>query len=223
MGKTDKYWIGFGDIHDDLSLLADIPNLSSADGVIISGDITNRGGRERAGKLMDMIHKLNPNIYAQIGNMDQPEVTAYLDEEGWNIHAKGKQLAENVGIMGVGYSTPTPFMTPAEVSEITLAQWIEQAHATVKHLPRLILVAHDPPYGSRAAMLPSGENVGNQPVLDFIRRVQPDVCLTGHIHEGESEEFIGKTKVVNPGMFCMGGYALIRLEGDKLDAELKYI
>jgi len=223
MGKTDKYWIGFGDIHDDLSLLADIPNLSSADGVIISGDITNRGGRERAGKLMDMIHKLNPNIYAQIGNMDQPEVTVYLEEEGWNIHAKGKQLAENVGIMGVGYSTPTPFMTPAEVSEITLAQWIEQAHATVKHLPRLILVAHDPPYGSRAAMLPSGENVGNQPVLDFIRRVQPDVCLTGHIHEGESEEFIGKTKVVNPGMFCMGGYALIRLEGDKLDAELKYI
>ncbi|MBW1841597.1 MAG: metallophosphoesterase, partial [Deltaproteobacteria bacterium] len=195
MGKTDKFWIGFGDIHDDLSLLADIPNLSAADGVIISGDITNRGGTERASKLMDMIYTINPNIYAQIGNMDQPEVTAYLDEEGWNIHAKGKQLSENVGIMGVGYSTPTPFMTPAEVSEKKLTQWIEEAHAYVKHLPRLILVAHDPPFGSRAALLPSGENVGNRSVLDFIRRVQPDVCLTGHIHEGKSEEVIGKTKV----------------------------
>ena len=81
MPKIDKFWIGFGDIHDDLSLLEEIPNLSDADGVIISGDITNRGGRERAGRLMELVYQINPNIYAQIGNMDQPEVTAYLDKQ----------------------------------------------------------------------------------------------------------------------------------------------
>jgi hypothetical protein len=84
-------------------------------------------------------------------------------------------------------------------------------------------VAHDPPFGSKAANLPSGENVGNRSVLEFIRRVQPDICLTGHIHEAESEDFIGKTKVLNPGMLCMGGYVLIRQKGDELDAEIMYV
>jgi len=155
--------------------------------------------------------------------MDRPEVTSYLDEKGWNIHARGKQLAEDIGIMGVGYSTPTPFMTPSEVSDDKLAQWLNEGYEQVKHLMKLILVAHDPPFGSKAAQLPSGKNVGNRSVLEFIQRVQPDICLTGHIHEAESEDFIGRTKILNPGMLCMGGYVLIRLQEDKLAADLRHI
>lgn len=223
MSTAEKFWIGFGDIHEDLSLLGDIPNISAADGVIISGDITNRGDTRRASELLDEVFRINSNIYAQIGNMDRPEVTSYLDEKGWNIHARGKQLAEDIGIMGVGYSTPTPFMTPSEVSDDKLAQWLNEGYEQVKHLMKLILVAHDPPFGSKAAQLPSGENVGNRSVLEFIQRVQPDICLTGHIHEAASEDFIGRTKILNPGMLCMGGYVLIRLQEGKLAADLKYI
>lgn len=223
MSTAEKFWIGFGDIHEDLSLLGDIPNISAADGVIISGDITNRGDTRRASELLDEVFRINSNIYAQIGNMDRPEVTSYLDEKGWNIHARGKQLAEDIGIMGVGYSTPTPFMTPSEVSDDKLAQWLNEGYEQVKHLIKLILVAHDPPFGSKAAQLPSGENVGNRSVLEFIQRVQPDICLTGHIHEAASEDFIGRTKILNPGMLCMGGYVLIRLQEGKLAADLKYI
>ncbi|MEE8551836.1 MAG: metallophosphoesterase [Desulfobacterales bacterium] len=223
MSTDEKFWIGFGDIHEDLSLLGEIPNLSAADGVIISGDITNRGDTRRASELLDEVFRINSNIYAQIGNMDQPEVTSYLDEKDWNIHARGKLLAEDIGIMGVGYSTPTPFMTPSEVSDDKLAQWLNEGYEQVKHLMKLILVAHDPPFGSKAAQLPSGENVGNRSVLEFIQRVQPDICLTGHIHEAESEDFIGRTKILNPGMLCMGGYVLIRLQEGKLAADLRYI
>lgn len=223
MSTAEKFWIGFGDIHEDLSLLGEIPNISAADGVIISGDITNRGDTRRASELLDEVFRINSNIYAQIGNMDRPEITSYLDEKGWNIHARGKQLAEDIGIMGVGYSTPTPFMTPSEVSDDKLAQWLNEGYEQVKHLMKLILVAHDPPFGSKAAQLPSGENVGNRSVLEFIQRVQPDICLTGHIHEAESEDFIGRTKILNPGMLCMGGYVLIRLQGDKLAADLRYV
>ena len=223
MSADEKFWIGFGDIHEDLSLLDEIPDLAAADGVIISGDITNRGGTRRASELLGAVFRINSNIYAQIGNMDRPEITSYLDEKGWNIHAKGRQLAEDVGIMGVGYSTPTPFMTPSEVSDDRLAQWLNKGYEQIKHLPKLILVAHDPPFGSKAAQLPFGENVGNRSVLEFIRRVQPDICLTGHIHEAESEDFIGKTKIINPGMLSMGGYAIIRLKENKLEATLMYI
>ncbi|MGB6012790.1 MAG: metallophosphoesterase [Desulfobacterales bacterium] len=223
MHADEKIWIGFGDIHEDISRVNEIPELSDAEGVIISGDITNRGGIRKASQLLEVIYRLNPSIYAQIGNMDRAEITTYLDEKGWNIHATGKQLAEDIGIMGVGYSTPTPFRTPSEVPDSMLAQWLNKGYAQIKHLPKLILVAHDPPFGSKAADLPFGENVGNRSVLEFIQRIQPDICLTGHIHEAASEEFIGKTKVVNPGMLCMGGYVRIRLKDSKLDAKLMFI
>ena len=223
MNSGEKYWIGIGDIHEDISLLNDIPGLTDAAGIIISGDITNRGGRRRANQLLKSVSAINSNIYAQIGNMDRAEITDYLDEKGWNIHAKGKQLAEDIGIMGVGYSTPTPFRTPSEVPDVMLGQWLSIGYEQIKHLPKLILVAHDPPFGSKAAELPSGENVGNKSVLEFIQRVQPDICLTGHIHEADSEDYIGKTKVINPGMLCMGGYALVQLKEDRLEAKLMYI
>jgi len=223
MSHDERYWIGFGDIHEDLSLLDEIPGLADANGVIISGDITNRGGMRRAHELLELVFKINPNIYAQIGNMDRPEITSLLIEKGWNIHGTGHQISEGVGIMGVGYSTPTPFMTPAEVSDDKLAQWLNEGYEQVKHLPRLILVAHDPPFGSKAANLPSGENVGNKSVREFIQRVQPDICLTGHIHEAASEDFIGKTKILNPGMFGLGGYVIIRLKNSKLEGKLMFI
>ena len=223
MSADEKFWIGVGDIHEDISLLNEIPKLTDAAGIIISGDITNRGGIRRASQLLKPVSAINSNIYAQIGNMDRAEITAYLEEKGWNIHAKGKQLAENIGIMGVGYSTPTPFRTPSEVPDAMLGKWLKMGYEQIKHLPKLILVAHDPPFGSKTAELPSGENVGNKSVLEFIRRVQPDICLTGHIHEADIEDFIGKTKVINPGMLCMGGYVLIQLKKDRLDAKLMYI
>jgi Icc-related predicted phosphoesterase len=223
MSTGKKFWIGIGDIHEDISILNDIPGLTDAAGIIISGDITNRGGRRRANQLLKSVSAINSNIYAQIGNMDRAEITDYLDEKGWNIHAKGKQLAEDIGIMGVGYSTPTPFRTPSEVPDAMLGKWLSIGYEQIKHLPKLILVAHDPPFGSKTAELPSGENVGNKSVLEFIQRVQPDICLTGHIHEANTEDFIGKTKVLNPGMLCMGGYALIQLKEDKLEAKLMYI
>ncbi len=43
MSAGKKFWIGVGDIHEDISLLNEIPDLTDAAGVIISGDITNRG------------------------------------------------------------------------------------------------------------------------------------------------------------------------------------
>ena len=223
MNEKEKFWIGFGDIHEDISLLDEIHDLTDAEGVIISGDITNRGGTRKADQILKRISDVNPNIYAQIGNMDRAEITDYLEEKGWNIHARGKQLADNIGIMGVGYSTPTPFRTPSEVPDAMLKKWLDKGYEQIQHLPKLILVAHDPPFGSKAAELPSGENVGNKSVLEFIRRVQPDICLTGHIHEADSEDFIGKTKVLNPGMLCMGGYVLIQLKEDRLEAKLMYI
>jgi Icc-related predicted phosphoesterase len=65
--------------------------------------------------------------------------------------------------------------------------------------------------------------VGSSTVRKFIEEVQPDVCLTGHIHEAKAEDQIGKTRIVNPGLFEEGGFAVIRLKNDGLTIRLEQV
>ncbi|MDY6987500.1 MAG: hypothetical protein SWQ30_05520 [Thermodesulfobacteriota bacterium] len=45
--EREPFWIAIGDIHDDVSQIGNIPGIKEAQGVLISGDITNRGGEPR--------------------------------------------------------------------------------------------------------------------------------------------------------------------------------
>lgn len=219
--NAKPFWIGIGDIHEQIMNVRFIPELADAAGVIVSGDLTNRGRKASAERILGEITRINPVVYAQIGNMDFKEVDDYLNEQGVNIHARGLDLGHGVGIMGVGYSNPTPFGTPSEVSDDQIAMWLDQAHAQVRDLPHLLLVAHNPPFGTTADKVRGGVSVGSRAVREFIERVQPEVCLTGHIHEARTVDAVGRTVVINPGQLAGGGYALIRLTDNGLEAELR--
>ncbi|HDQ40300.1 MAG TPA: serine/threonine protein phosphatase [Desulfonatronum sp.] len=219
--SREPFWIGIGDIHEQIMNIRFIPELVEATGVIVSGDLTNRGRKAAAERILGEISRINPVIYAQIGNMDFKEVNDYLEERGMNIHARGLDLGNGVGLMGVGYSNPTPFGTPAEVSDDQIALWLDQAYEQVRNLPHLLLVAHNPPFGTATDKVRGGVSVGSRAVRAFIERVQPQVCLTGHIHEARAVDQIGKTVIINPGQLVAGGYALIRLTDNGLEAELR--
>jgi Icc-related predicted phosphoesterase len=216
----NPFWIGIGDIHEQALNIRFIPELSKAAGVIVTGDLTNRGRKASAEKTLGEIRRINPVVYAQIGNMDFKEVDDYLEEQGVNIHARGLDVGHGVGIMGVGYSNPTPFGTPSEVPDDQIALWLDQAHAQVRNLPHLLLVAHNPPFGTATDKVRGGVSVGSRAVRKFIERVQPEVCLTGHIHEARAVDAIGRTVIINPGQLVGGGYALIRLTDNGLGADL---
>ncbi|MDY7001940.1 MAG: metallophosphoesterase [Thermodesulfobacteriota bacterium] len=221
METFDHFWIGFGDIHDDAAKAREIPGLNRAEAVIISGDLTTHGGPAQAKAVLGTVADVNPKIWAQIGNMDRPEIESLLEDRGMNIHVKGFELAPGIGIMGVGTSSPTPFGTPSEYPDTQLAAWLARAYERVRDFERLLLVAHDPPRGTKTDRLPSGQHVGSLAVREFIERVQPEICLTGHIHEAKAEDFIGRTKVINPGMLSQGGYVVIGLKDNELVAELR--
>lgn len=221
--ESDLFWIAFGDIHEQVAHVGRIPNLSNAQGVLISGDITNRGTRSRGAALLSEVERINPRIYAQIGNMDQNEVAEYLEERGWNVHARITDLGHGVSLVGIGYSTPTPFNTPSEVSEEQMAGWISAVSDRAKSLPHIIFMPHTPPLKTKADRLPAGASVGSAAVRRFIEEVQPEVCITGHIHEAKSMDQIGRTRIANPGQFGEGGYALIRLNDGQLMVELKQL
>lgn len=217
------YWIGFGDIHEQTGNIRLIPELAGASAVLVSGDLTNRGRKHAAERILREIQRVNPRIFAQIGNMDYPEVEDFLNLQGMNIHGQGLDLGDGVGLMGVGYSTPTPFGTPGEVSDQQLELWLAQAHQPVKDLPHLLLVAHNPPFNTTADKVGGRTSVGSRAVRSFIEAVQPEICLTGHIHEARAVDTIGKTQVINPGPLAGGGYALIQLTEEGLRGQLRTI
>ena len=223
MNERDYFWIGVGDIHGDIGRLQDIPRVAEASGLIVCGDMTNAGHRPDAEKVLAAMTAINPVLHAQIGNMDYGEIAGLLDEKGINIHAKGFELAPGLGLIGLGGSTPTPFHTPSEFSEEQCAQWLDAAYEQVKHLPRLLLAAHTPPYDTKTDKIGAGVSVGSQAVRAFIERVQPDVCLTGHIHEAVATDKLGKTTIINPGMLSQGGYAVITYAGGELTGQLRLL
>ena len=212
--------IAFGDIHMDLEKLVDIPALKSADLLLLTGDLTNFGGRTDAQRILTAISAANPNILALPGNLDQPEVSRYLQTEYISLHGNGI-IRDNLGIFGVGGSNQTPFKTPYEFSENEIARLLEQGFTKVAAAHRHILVCHAPPFGTAADRLSNNSHVGSRAIRTFIEEQQPDLCLTGHIHEAKSVDSIGSTKIINPGMIGQGGWIEIEFDGNTLTAELK--
>ncbi|WP_457571444.1 metallophosphoesterase family protein [Desulfovulcanus sp.] len=213
------FWIAFGDVHENLSKLGRIPDIDKARGILISGDLTNVGTRAKAEQLIEQIKAYNPNIYAQIGNMDTKEVEEYYEQINANVHNKLIELSPEVPLLGLGYSIPTPFGTPSEVEEKQMDLWLTEKIGQARKCPHLIFMSHTPPYQTKTDKVASGISVGSLAVRKFIEQVQPEVCITGHIHEARAVDHIGETKIINPGAFGSGGYVKIVFENNRVEAE----
>jgi len=214
------HWIAFGDIHEATGAVASVPDLAGAEGVIITGDLTNMGGREAGERVFSAVAAVNPRILAVPGNMDTAAVQDVLRERGADLHRGTRELAPGLGLAGIGLSTPTPFGTPGEVAEDVMAEWLDDMAARVAGFDRLVVAIHQPPLGSALDRISSGAHVGSPAVRRFIEQVRPDVVVTGHIHESRGEERIGDTLVINPGALAEGGHVRLDYEGGKLSATL---
>ena len=96
-------------------------------------------------------------------------------------------------------------------------------HQQAAGFAHLILVSHTPPADTVVDRTGSGLHVGSRAVRQFIERVQPDLCLTGHIHEARGTDTLGRTLVVNPGELAAGGYAVITFDGTSVGCEVRQI
>ena len=223
VNEQDHLWIAVGDIHDEPGLFARIPELAQADGIIVTGDLTITGGVKQAEMVMDVLRAHNPRIWAQIGNMDRPEVDEWLSGLGCNLHTQVHELTPDTAIFGIGASTFTPFGTPSEFPESTFAGWLENSWLKARKYPHTVLVSHNPPKDSACDVIPGNIHVGSTAVRAFLEEAQPDVCLCGHIHEARAVDRVGRTIVVNPGALAQGGYVLLRSSGGKLSVELRVL
>lgn len=225
MQNTEKkLWVVIGDIHDDCSRLHEIPEISEASGIIVSGDLTFNGGIESADKVMSRLTSFGIPVYAQVGNMDKPEITEWLKKSDKNLHTEVRWLSSSAAVFGIGGSTPTPFNTPCEFSEEQYADWLADAWKKAENAATTILISHNPPKETSCDFIPGPDiHVGSVSVRNFIETFQPSICICGHIHEAKAQEKLGKTHIVNPGTLSDGGYVLLHISSNEVSAELKQL
>jgi Icc-related predicted phosphoesterase len=155
------------------------------------------------------------------GNDDEPEVLDVMKRESnKSFYACENEMVyvdDDHPMISVGFSTPTPWKTPREVSDEELGVMIEEMIAKLPDLKKAIFNFHDPPVDSSLDTCPmldwskdppqqivrGGQVVlfgaGSKSIRNAIEKHQPMLGLHGHIHESQSVAKIGRTTCVNPG------------------------
>lgn len=185
-------------------------------------------------------------LYMTGGNDDDPEVLSALDRhEGQHAVPSEGRLVDLDGehtMVTVGWSTETPWDTPREASEETLAETIEREVVKVPDLSRCVFNFHSPPKdtpidtclklepmeGLGPGELPRPDRSGGRfhymgggssAVREAISTYQPVVGLHGHIHESGGRFRLGRTQCFNPGSEYGQGVLqgwIVTLKGGKL-------
>lgn len=154
--------------------------------------------------------------YIMGGNDDPPEVLEALKGSLLVINPEDKvvQLDEHCEMISSGWSNPTPWHTPRELTEEEMTRWIEQMMTQVKNPEFLVMNMHVPPYNSGLDDAPELDQnlkvqsslgqtkfkpVGSTAVRAAIERYQPLLGLHGHVHEAHAIRKIGRTVCINPG------------------------
>lgn len=210
------------DIHGTLTGLKAITSaLRDSDLAILSGDITHFGGAEDARRLIDTLASINPHILAVGGNCDQDGVDTYLKEAGIGLHAQCRHR-DGIDFVGVSGSLPCPGSTPNALGESRFTSHLDAALQQREHGTKpLVLVTHQPAYGTALDRTSSGGHAGSTALRDFIEREQPVLAVSGHIHEAVSIDRIGNCLLVNPGPFRAGCYARVQIRDGQAFAQLE--
>jgi uncharacterized protein len=179
-------------------------------------------------------------LYLIPGNDDDFGIDPILDRDEYTpVNADGKvlEMPGGLSLMSYGWSNPTPWKTPREVSEEELHDRLAALADQVPDPRSAVFMIHVPPYDSGLDTAPIlDENmrptvsagdvlrgpVGSRAVRQLIEERQPLLSVHGHIHESGGERRIGRTVSINPGSEANTGM-LQGLLVDIEDGEVKRV
>ena len=184
--------LAFSDMHRSRRCAAEIVEAAAqADLVIGAGDFcTMREGLEEA---MALLAPTEAKAVYVPGNAESAgELRAATGAAV--LHGEALER-DGVRLFGLGYGVPT---TPFGAWSCDLSE--EEAEAMLLAMGEAdILVSHSPPKGV-ADETSAGQSVGSTAVRAAIERVQPRLCLCGHIHDSWGRSgLIEETEVHNLG------------------------
>jgi Icc-related predicted phosphoesterase len=208
------------DVHDRFdSVPQALEQIGDVDVLLVGGDLTNAGTPADAERAIGLWKPLVPRVLAVAGNMDSPAIDERLAELGVAIDGRG-ELIEDVGIGGISAAPRSHMHTPYELDDDEIERRADTALAAIRGARVRIFCPHAPPYDTECDRLRSGEHVGSPVLRRLIEREQPDVVFCGHIHEARGVDFVGETRIVNPGPVSAGHYALLEV-GESLSLALE--
>ncbi|MDP3027086.1 MAG: metallophosphoesterase [Nanoarchaeota archaeon] len=192
--KQKKFKIlAAGDFHGDSSVtkkLAEKAEKENVDLVILTGDIT--GLIETENIIKPFLQK-NKRVVFVPGNWDTTEATETLSQL-YGIKNIGKHYVkyDNVGIFGIGNEN-----WQLNLNEDKTFKKLKKDFEKIKDLEKKIMVSHM--HAAQTSSEFSGFP-GSTAVRKAIEKFQPDLFISGHIHEAEGlQEKIGKTRVISVG------------------------
>jgi len=190
--KSKLKILAAGDLHGDSKVaeeLAKRAKKEKVDLVILNGDIT---GLVETRNIIKPFKDRNEKVIFVPGNWDDEETATVLSKLYGiknidNYYVKYK----DVGIFGAG-DARTIWR-----SEKDTFNRLKKNFDKIKNLEKKIMVTHMHAAGTKSEL--SGFP-GNEGIRKAVEKLQPDLLISGHIHELEGvEEKIGKTKVINVG------------------------
>src|SRR4029077_1531536 len=163
-------------------------------------------------------------IYYVPGNDDPFYSDEVLTAPFINLHRRHVLLDDETSILGLGGSTPTPWKTEREYSDMQLESFIAGSFDAKLKNTGLILLSHCPPYNCGLDMAPAllddfsyelhlgvprAIPVGSRAVSKALLELMPMLGLYGHVHEGRGYTKVHETLCINPGSVFWTG----RLQG----------
>jgi len=170
------------------------------------------------------------------GNDDPLEIDEVLSESDIVVNPENKlvTIEGKYEMITLGYTNPTPWNSPREVSEEELEKMVLKLINSVRSMEYCIFNFHCPPYNTKLDEAPmltkdlkpvfSGgelklQHVGSTAIRKAIEKYQPLLGLHGHIHESRAMEKIGRTVCLNPGSQYQSGIlngAIIQVDDNKV-------
>ncbi len=168
----------------------------------------------------DRLKGTEVKVYITGGNDDPTGISPVINKHESDVVVAAEEkvttLPSGHEMISLGYSNPTPWHLPRDISEDELEKKIEAVAGKVKDMRTAIFNLHVPPYntppldyapeldstlrpkleaGGQFKMVP----VGSVSVRKSLERFQPLLGLHGHIHEAKGAVYINRTLCINPG------------------------
>jgi Icc-related predicted phosphoesterase len=187
----------------------------------------------------DRLKGTGVKFYITGGNDDPTDISALINKHESDVvvgaEEKVTTLPSGHEMISLGYSNPTPWRLPRDISEDELEKKIEGVAGKVKDMRTAIFNLHVPPYntppldyapeldstlrpkleaGGQFKMVP----VGSVAVRNCLERFQPLLGLHGHIHEAKGAVYINRTLCINPGSEYGEGIlrgAIVEIQDDR--------
>ena len=184
----------FVDLHGNKASLKKIIARSKKkdiEAVICAGDFTIFSSSQK--ELLSKLNKIGKPVLIVHGNHeddDELRKDCKLFKNCYFIHNNKFRLGEYlfIGWGGGGFSY---IDRGFEKNSKRFKKWIKEDD-------KVVLITHAPPYKTKIDEI-GGEHAGNKSIRKFIEQVRPVLAVSGHLHECVGEDFIKKTKVINPG------------------------